>query len=95
VVEEGVANFLTMTLPSGGPSAAQLVNECRRHDVYLRDLSPLSPEYQGRTVRIAVKDTAENARIVAACQAALDVLRPASASPVAIPTGVPAAGSTR
>lgn len=95
VVEEGVANFLTVTLPSGGPSAAQLVNECRRHDVYLRDLSPLSPEYQGRTVRIAVKDTAENARIVAACQAALDVLRPASASPVAIPTGVPAAGSAR
>ncbi|WP_329373141.1 histidinol-phosphate aminotransferase family protein [Streptomyces sp. NBC_01483] len=95
VVEEGVANFLTVTLPSGGPSAAQLVNECRRHDVYLRDLSPLSPECQGRTVRIAVKDTAENARIVAACQAALDVLRPASASPVAIPTGVPAAGSAR
>lgn len=95
VVEEGVANFLTMTLPSGGPSAAQLVNECRRHDVYLRDLSPLSPEYQGRTVRIAVKDTAENVRIVAACQAALDVLRPASASPVAISTGVSATGSAR
>ncbi|MCX4461754.1 histidinol-phosphate aminotransferase family protein (plasmid) [Streptomyces sp. NBC_01340] len=95
VVEEGVANFLTVTLPSGGPSAAQLVNECRRHDVYLRDLSPLSPEYQGRTVRIAVKDTAENARIAAACQAALDVLRSASASPVAIPTGVPAAGSAQ
>ncbi|NGO14404.1 histidinol-phosphate aminotransferase family protein [Streptomyces sp. HC44] len=99
VVEETVANFLTVILPSGGPSAAQLVHECRRHDVYLRDLSPLSPEYQGRTVRIAVKDTAENARIVAACQAALEVLRPGSTpgpvpgsdSLASTPAGAPAA----
>ncbi|MDQ1048524.1 histidinol-phosphate aminotransferase family protein [Streptomyces sp. V4I2] len=96
VVEEGVANFLTVTLPSGGPSAAQLVNECRRRDVYLRDLSPMSSEYQGRTVRIAVKDTAENARIVAACQAALDVLLPrAAASLPSTPEGVAAAGAAR
>ncbi|WP_406109706.1 histidinol-phosphate aminotransferase family protein [Streptomyces sp. NBC_01003] len=74
VVEESVANFLTVTLPSGGPSAAQLVNECHRHDVYLRDLSPLSPQYEGRTVRIAVKGADENARIVTACKAALNVL---------------------
>jgi len=94
-VEESVANFLNVTLPSGGPSAAQLVNECRRHDVYLRDLSPLSPEYQGRTVRIAVKDTAENARIVAACRAALDVLRPRSASVLRAPEGLPTAGFAR
>ena len=55
-----------MTLPRGGPSAAQVVHECRRHDVYLRDLSPMSPAYEGRTVRVAVKDPAGNARIVAA-----------------------------
>ncbi|MDN3294320.1 aminotransferase class I/II-fold pyridoxal phosphate-dependent enzyme [Streptomyces ficellus] len=95
VVEEAVANFLTVTLPSGGPSAADVVNECRRHDVYLRDLSPLSSAYQGRTVRIAVKDTAENARIVAAFRAALDVLRPRSAPLVPVPEGVPAAGAAR
>ncbi|MDQ0766775.1 pyridoxal phosphate-dependent aminotransferase [Streptomyces canus] len=95
MVEEAVANFLTVTLPSGGPSAAQVVNECRRHDVYLRDLSPLSSAYQGRTVRIAVKDTAENARIVAAFQAALGVLRPSSASLLSMSEGVPAAGSAR
>ncbi|WP_329579055.1 pyridoxal phosphate-dependent aminotransferase [Streptomyces sp. NBC_01361] len=95
VVGEAVANFLTLTLPSGGPSAAQLVNECRRRDVYLRDLSPLSSQYQGRTVRIAVRDTAENARIVAACRAALNVLRPVQASAAPMPAGVPAAGSAR
>ncbi|GAB3007483.1 hypothetical protein GCM10023080_086420 [Streptomyces pseudoechinosporeus] len=95
VVEEGVANFLTVTLPSGGPSAAQVVNECRRRDVYLRDLSPLSSAYQGRTVRLAVKDTAENARIVGGFQVALDVLRPGSSSLVSMSAGVPAAGSAR
>ncbi|MFF3553959.1 aminotransferase class I/II-fold pyridoxal phosphate-dependent enzyme [Streptomyces tsukubensis] len=80
VVEEGVANFLSITLPHDGPTAARLVRECRRHDVYLRDLSPLSPQYEGRTVRVAVRDTAENARIVAAYGAALESLRPGSPS---------------
>jgi histidinol-phosphate/aromatic aminotransferase/cobyric acid decarboxylase-like protein len=74
VVDESVANFLTVTLPPVGPSAAQLVNECRRHDVYLRDLSPLSPQFEGRTVRIAVKGADDNVRIVTSCQAALNVL---------------------
>jgi histidinol-phosphate/aromatic aminotransferase/cobyric acid decarboxylase-like protein/N-acyl-L-homoserine lactone synthetase len=81
VVEESVANFLNVTLPPGGPSAARLVRECRRHDVYLRDLSPLSPAYQGRTVRIAVRDTAENTRILVACGAALTALREGPAAP--------------
>ncbi|MEV5607716.1 aminotransferase class I/II-fold pyridoxal phosphate-dependent enzyme [Streptomyces sp. NPDC052225] len=89
-VEEGVANFLNVTLPAGGPSAAQLVAECRRHDVYLRDLSPLSARYEGRTVRIAVKGSAENARIVTACQAALDALLPPVPRPLA-----PAVGAAR
>lgn len=70
-VHESVANFLTLTLPAGGPSAARFVHGCREHDVYLRDLSPMSPEYRGRTVRVAVRDVAENARIVAACAAVL------------------------
>ncbi|MGX1885800.1 aminotransferase class I/II-fold pyridoxal phosphate-dependent enzyme [Streptomyces sp. NPDC055287] len=77
-VGESVANFLTLTLPPGGPSAASLVAECRRHDVYLRDLSPLSASYEGRTVRVAVRDTGENARIVTAYRAALGELRPNS-----------------
>jgi histidinol-phosphate/aromatic aminotransferase/cobyric acid decarboxylase-like protein/GNAT superfamily N-acetyltransferase len=69
VVDEGVSNFVTILLPAEGPSAATFVAECRRHDIYLRDLSPMSSQYEGRTVRIAVKDHAENARIVDACRA--------------------------
>jgi histidinol-phosphate/aromatic aminotransferase/cobyric acid decarboxylase-like protein/GNAT superfamily N-acetyltransferase len=74
LVDEGVLNFINLVLPIGGPSAAAFVTECRRHDVYLRDLSPLSSQYQGRTVRIAVKDSDENARIVAACSTSFDRL---------------------
>ncbi|MFO6453924.1 MULTISPECIES: aminotransferase class I/II-fold pyridoxal phosphate-dependent enzyme [unclassified Aeromicrobium] len=66
-VEDSVANFLCLTLPRGGPSAASFVAALRERDVFLRDLSPLSPAYEGRTVRVAVRDLAENDRIVAAC----------------------------
>lgn len=71
VIDEAVANFLLITLPTGGPSAAEVVAACRRDDVYLRDLSPMSPAFQGRTIRVAVKDPAGNARIVAAYRAAV------------------------
>ncbi|MEV7343863.1 aminotransferase class I/II-fold pyridoxal phosphate-dependent enzyme [Streptomyces sp. NPDC093544] len=74
-IDEAVGNFLTVTLPPDGPSAATLVHECRRSDVYLRDLSPMSTAYEGRTLRIAVRGSTENARIVAAYRTALDVLR--------------------
>ncbi|MFB7358232.1 aminotransferase class I/II-fold pyridoxal phosphate-dependent enzyme [Streptomyces gardneri] len=82
-VDEGVSNFLTVTLRRGGPSAGRLVGECRRHDVYLRDLSPMSPSYEGRTFRVAVRDRVENARIVAACRSALEALGAETVAPVA------------
>lgn len=86
VVEEAVANFVTLTLPVHGPSSAEFVAECRQHGVFLRDLSPMSPEYEGRTVRIAVRDTAENERIIDACTVALNTLRRPGGSSTAVPT---------
>ncbi|MEV0202219.1 histidinol-phosphate transaminase [Nonomuraea sp. NPDC050691] len=71
-VHESVANFVLLTLPRGGPGAARLVGRCRRQGVFLRDLSPLSPAFEGRTVRIAVRDATANARTV---QAVADALR--------------------
>jgi histidinol-phosphate/aromatic aminotransferase/cobyric acid decarboxylase-like protein/GNAT superfamily N-acetyltransferase len=65
-VEETVANFVLVTLPTNGPTAPQVVRACRQDDVFLRDLSPLSPAFEGRTIRIAVKDAAANARIIIA-----------------------------
>jgi hypothetical protein len=64
--------------------------------VYLRDLSPLSPLYQGRTLRIAVRDTAENARIVAAFRSALHPLPPPRpATRLSVPDGLTATGYAR
>ena len=79
-VDESVANFVTVTLPAVGPGAARLVDECRRQGVHLRDLSPMSPRYEGRTVRIAVREPAGNARIVTAFGDALRSLLPRSRS---------------
>jgi hypothetical protein len=39
--------------------------------VFLRDLSMLSPAFEGRTVRVAVRGPAENARVVDAVAAAV------------------------
>ncbi|MFD9330150.1 aminotransferase class I/II-fold pyridoxal phosphate-dependent enzyme [Streptomyces sp. NPDC060065] len=94
-IEEAVSNFLTVTLPPDGPSAAQLVRECRRSDVYLRDLSPMSTAYEGRTLRIAVKDSAENARIVAAYRTALHTLRSGGAAPGPVSPRVPTGMTAR
>ncbi|MFG2005408.1 aminotransferase class I/II-fold pyridoxal phosphate-dependent enzyme [Spirillospora sp. NPDC048911] len=69
-VDEAVANFVLLTLPQG---AARLVDRCRRQGVFLRDLSPLSPAFEGRTVRIAVRDAKANARVVEAVAEALHV----------------------
>lgn len=72
-VSESVANFVLLTLPQGGLGAAQLVERCRRQGVFLRDLSPSSPAFEGRTVRIAVRDATSNARVVAAVAETLRV----------------------
>jgi histidinol-phosphate/aromatic aminotransferase/cobyric acid decarboxylase-like protein len=70
-VTGSAANFVLITLPSGGVTAPELVTRCRADGVFLRDLSGLSPAFEGRTVRSAVRDGAENRRIVLAVRAAL------------------------
>lgn len=74
-VHESAANFVLLTLPRSGPSAAGLVAACRRSGVFLRDLSPLSPAFEGRTVRISVRDPDANDHITATVAATLDHLR--------------------
>lgn len=72
-VSESVANFVLLTLPRGGLTASRLVDRCRRQGVFLRDLTPMSPAFEGRTVRIAVRDAAANARVAIAVAEALRV----------------------
>jgi len=70
-VAASVANFVLITLPPGGVTAPELVARCRADGVFLRDLSALSPAFEGRTVRTAVRGVEENRRIVDAVRAAL------------------------
>jgi histidinol-phosphate/aromatic aminotransferase/cobyric acid decarboxylase-like protein/predicted GNAT family N-acyltransferase len=70
-VTESVANFVLLALPPDGPTAPEVVARCRAEGVYLRDLSALSPVFEGRTVRAAVRGAAENSRIVHAVSNAL------------------------
>lgn len=74
-VHESAANFVLLTLPRSGPTAAALVAACRRAGVFLRDLSPLSPAFEGRTIRISVRDPDANDHIATTVSAALYRLR--------------------
>jgi histidinol-phosphate/aromatic aminotransferase/cobyric acid decarboxylase-like protein len=72
----GCANFLLCELPPTGPSTATIVADCRRRNLFLRDVSSMGRSFDGRVLRVAVKDAATNARMV-------DILRCALAAPSA------------
>lgn len=61
----GIANFLLCHLPDDGPDAPSLVRECRLQGLFLRDVGAMGSRFDGRAVRIAVKDAETNARMLA------------------------------
>ncbi|WIN00358.1 aminotransferase class I/II-fold pyridoxal phosphate-dependent enzyme [Actinoplanes oblitus] len=64
-VLESEANFVLVRLPREG-MAAEVRRRCEADGVFVRDVSPLSPDFRDRYVRVAVKDVDETERIVAA-----------------------------
>ena len=60
----GIANFLLCHLPPDGPDAATLVQRCREHGLFLRDVGAMGTRLGDRALRIAVKDEVTNVRIV-------------------------------
>lgn len=69
----GVANFLLCHLPENGPSARQLVRECQRHGLFLRDAGLMGSHFGARAIRVAVKDAATNQTMVRIIKASLNV----------------------
>ncbi|MGA9669266.1 MAG: aminotransferase class I/II-fold pyridoxal phosphate-dependent enzyme, partial [Terracidiphilus sp.] len=67
----GVANFVLCHLELEHPTAAEVVNESRKHSIFLRDVSLMGRSTGERAVRIAVKHSATNARIVEALEKVL------------------------
>ncbi len=63
-VVPGCANFLLCHLPADQPAAADLVAACRRHDLFIRDVSSMGKSLDRRTLRIAVKNEPTNQRMI-------------------------------
>jgi histidinol-phosphate/aromatic aminotransferase/cobyric acid decarboxylase-like protein/GNAT superfamily N-acetyltransferase len=64
----GIANFLLCHLPEAGPDADTVVRLARREGVFLRDAVRMGANLGPRVIRIAVKDAATNARMIAVLQ---------------------------
>lgn len=60
----GIANFLLCHLPPHGPSSGSVVQECRTVGLFLRDAAAMGVGLGSQAVRIAVKDSRTNARMV-------------------------------
>lgn len=67
----GNANFLLCELHEDAPGVADLIDRCRRAGVFLRDVGNMGRALGPRTLRTAVKDQGDNARIVGVLRAAL------------------------
>jgi len=63
-VVPGCANFLLCHLPPDGPPAPALIAECRRRNLFLRDVSSMGHGFDAHVLRVAVKDAESNARMV-------------------------------
>lgn len=66
---DSVTNFILFELDK--PVAAELVERCAAQGVFLRNCDSLSPRFQGRYIRTAVKCGVVNARIAAVIKDAL------------------------
>jgi len=67
----GSANFLLCHLPANQPTAAALIGVCRKHQLFLRDVSSMGHCFDDRTLRIAVKDGKTNQLMLSILQMVL------------------------
>jgi histidinol-phosphate/aromatic aminotransferase/cobyric acid decarboxylase-like protein len=63
-VVPGVANFVLAHLPTGGPSAAEIVERCAARDLFVRDASTMGSHLGPHALRIAVKDRKTSCRML-------------------------------
>jgi histidinol-phosphate/aromatic aminotransferase/cobyric acid decarboxylase-like protein len=59
-----VANFVLCHLPPDGPDAAIVVDKCRVHGLFLRDVATMGSQLGTHALRIGVKDAQTNRQIV-------------------------------
>ena len=64
-VLEGATNSVLRRLPTECPSAEEVVERCRSHNLFIRNVGETSPAVGPNVVRAAVKDAETNRRIAA------------------------------
>ncbi len=74
-VVQGTANFVLCHLPENGPTAAQVAAACRGRELFIRDAGNLGQCLGAYVIRIAVKDSPTNQRIVSILSDVLKQLR--------------------
>ncbi len=70
----GVANFILFHLESGHPDSAKVINRCREHGLFIRDAAEMGTGMGDRAIRIAVKDTKSNARMLQILESSLQTI---------------------
>jgi histidinol-phosphate/aromatic aminotransferase/cobyric acid decarboxylase-like protein len=63
-IVDGCANFLLCHVPEDGWTAADWVRACQKHHLFLRDASGMGNGMGPLAIRIAVKDQANNRRVL-------------------------------
>lgn len=63
-VVPGAASFLLCHLPEDGPSASEVVTQCRAHGLFLRDAARMGARLGDHAIRVAVKDPETNRRMM-------------------------------
>ena len=70
----GVANFIMFHINSETYSATELVKECRKKKLYLRDLSGMCSSSKDNAIRMAVKDMKTNKKMLQKFEESLNKL---------------------
>ena len=72
------ANFVLCHIDDNGPRAAEIVAECRKEGLFIRDASTMGASLGDRAIRIAVKDRTTQHRMTSVLQAAFSAKLTAS-----------------
>ena len=67
----GEANFLMFHLEDFQPAAPQIISLARKEGIFLRNVASMGSKLESRALRIAIKDSASNNRVVEAVRQAL------------------------
>lgn len=67
----GIANFILFHLADDHPDAGTVISRCRKQGLFIRDAAEMGSGMGDRAIRIAIKDSASNQRILQILENAL------------------------